>query len=180
MKWVLAFVGQCKQIMCSHVLSFCSLFLLVLLSVGELAGLHRGAGAPWTAGSSPSAQAPHETAAHRTGQSAADRPLQLHMRAPVSSSGLGHHTACRDNAENDTRWSLVGMMSIENATDRLRLFGAFSCGGNKKDELLFLLFWKVLCGGIQCYSQWSYNKYLYEHVWKVSIMNQDYTQKVTS
>ena len=54
------------------------------LSAGELAGLHGGAGAPRPAGPPASAQASHEEAVDRVGQSAADRPLELHMRAPES------------------------------------------------------------------------------------------------
>lgn len=55
-------------------------------SVGELAGLHRGAGASRTPGTSATAQTPDEAAAYTTGQGAADCSVQLHMMAPESSS----------------------------------------------------------------------------------------------
>lgn len=62
------------------------LLLLVAHSVGELAGLHRGAGASRTPGASATAQTAYETAAYTTGQGAADCSIQLHMMAPESSS----------------------------------------------------------------------------------------------
>lgn len=62
-------------------------YLLVVLSAGELDGLHRGAGAPRTPVAPASAQTPHEALVDAAGEGAADLSVQLHMRAPQDSSG---------------------------------------------------------------------------------------------
>ena len=49
-------------------------------SVGELAGLHRGTGAPGASGQASAAQALHQAAADGPGQGAADRALLLNMK----------------------------------------------------------------------------------------------------
>lgn len=49
-------------------------------SVGELAGLHWGTGAPRAAGQASAAQALHQTAADGPGQGAADRALLLNIK----------------------------------------------------------------------------------------------------
>lgn len=57
-------------------------------SSGELAGLHRRAGASRTSGSTASAQTPHQTAAVAAGHNAADK---LHVRAPENNSCCSAH-----------------------------------------------------------------------------------------
>lgn len=86
--------------------------LLLVISAGELAGLHRGTGASWTSGSSASAQTPHETVADTAKQGAADRPVQLHMRASEKSSRFRRHTACRRDAVAEAHWSQAAKMTV--------------------------------------------------------------------
>lgn len=62
-------------------------YLLVVLSAGELDGLHRGAGASRTPVAPASAQTSHEALVDAAGEGAADLSVQLHMRAPEDNSG---------------------------------------------------------------------------------------------
>lgn len=132
--------------MCS---SMVHIFLLVPFSAGELVGLHWGAGTSWTTGPAASAQTLHEAAADTAEQGAADCPVQLHMRAPENSSGLRHHTECRNSAAGGS--SLVSSCNDNNinTSARLRLFSTFSLAW----FLPLFLYEKVLGAGIWCCSQ---------------------------
>lgn len=125
-----------KKPSCVTMCSPLVLLLLVLLSAGELAGLHRGAGASWTSGPSASAQTPHETAADTAGQGAADRPIQLHMRAPENSSGLSPPHSAKQCSGGSSLVSGCKYNDV-NASARLGLFSTFSLTWYL---LLFLLF----------------------------------------
>ena len=118
--WDLCVPSLCAQRTTSFVTMCSSLVLLLLLSTGELAGLHRRAGASRTSGPSASAQTPHEAAADTAGQGAADRPGQLHMRAPENSRSLGHHSARRNNAAEETHaWGSLSLsLSLSVAAKR--------------------------------------------------------------
>lgn len=111
--------------------ALCNVFLLtsscsLLLSAGELAGLHRRAGASRTPGPTASAQTAHETAADTAGHGAADRPVQLHMRASENSGNLRHHTAGRGDAAEEAHKFLSGHRDNDtNASARLGLFSTF-------------------------------------------------------
>lgn len=139
--------------------------LFVVLSARELAGLHWGAGASWTLGPSASAQTPHETAAYSVGQGAADRPVQLHMREPDSSSH-SPFTTCRKECSRGSS-PISGFRDYDRSA-KLWLFGICS------------LTWNLLLSNPMLQSASVIYEYLYEHWWKESILNQDWTQNITS
>lgn len=155
--------------------TMCSPLVLLLhfvLSAWELAGLHWGTGTPWTPGPSASAQTPHETPADTAGQGAADCPVQFHMRAPENSSGHSPHSMQIKCSGGSSLVSGYEDNDI-NASARLGLYSTFIC--------CCFSSWK---GSVRWNPmQWPASviyEYLYEHLWKVSILNQDLTQKVTS
>lgn len=139
---------------------------LVFHSAGELAGLHRGAGASWTPGASASAQTPRETAADATGKGAADCIVQLHMMAPESSSSS--HSPSRKcarsmqhrNLSSHSLWRWWYERKRKTQLDQRVLPDSKSAAAHV-DE--------VLCDGV-------IYEYLYERSRKVSFSNQDWAQ----
>lgn len=84
-------------------------FLLVILSTGELDGLHRGAGASWTPVAPASAQTSHETVVDAAGEGASDLSVQLHMRAPEDNSSSRPHTVF---GPSETCWSTTLKVTV--------------------------------------------------------------------
>lgn len=89
------------------------------------------------------------------------------MRAPENSSSSMPHTACR---KSEACWLLAVKL-----VDCWIVQHILICAG-----AVVLFFEKVLSSGICCYTQPVSYEYPYEHLWKVSSLNQERTHKVTS